>query len=115
MKPVSQLPDLMQQIEELRVESRRLDITGDEYRANVCQREALREQLRTQRHIEHMADMALAQSMGECHFASLDPTPHRQVYAPAKAPGWLASVLGCVALVGIGTALALQFFGVLVL
>jgi hypothetical protein len=113
MKPESNLPDLMLRIDKLRQASRNCT---DEERADLSrQREALRNELREQRHREHLADMEQAQSMGECNFAALDPTPHRRHHVPEKGESFLAPVAGCALLVLIGTFFLLQYFDVLVL
>lgn len=113
MKTASKLPDLMVRIEALREQYR--TCTLEERDGIQRQREALRHDLREQRHREHLADMELAQSMGECHFGSLDPTPHRVHHVPVRRGSWLAPVasvglLGCIAVV-----MLLQYFDVLVL
>lgn len=114
MKTVSKLPDLMAQIEAKREEYR--TCAPEERVAIQIQREALRDQLRAQRHLEHLADMERAQAMPEvCQFGKLlDPTPHRRHHVPMPRD-WVTPVAACIVLVSAGTAFLMQFFDVLVL
>jgi ferric-dicitrate binding protein FerR (iron transport regulator) len=112
MKTASKLPDPMQRIEDLREASRNCT---DEERADLSrQREALRNELRDQRHREHMADMERAQAMPEvCNFAPLDPAPHRRHHVPERSESWLTPIAACAALCCIAVLFLLQWFGVL--
>jgi hypothetical protein len=111
MKTESNLPGLMHRIEHLREASR--NCTAEEQEFFRRQREALREQLREQRHREHLADMEQAQSMGECNFAALDPAPHRRHHVPERSESWLTPIAACAALCCIAVLFLLQWFGVL--